>query len=67
MKYRDFLNSCSDEELAEILANDDIFNMACVEHYDFTNNKCPYKDNDCEKCILALLDSDIEEDIVKRD
>ena len=66
MKYIDLLKSSTDEEFAEIIANDDIFNMACVENYNFDNNSCKYGKVDCYKCILSLLRSEIEEDIVKR-
>lgn len=67
MRYIDLLKSSSDEEFAQIIANDDIFNMACVENYNFENKVCDYNRVNCYKCILSLLQSEVEEDILKRD
>ena len=66
MTYREFLNSLSDEDFAVAIANDDLFNMACVENYSFEAVKCPYGNVDCHKCLLALLQSDVDGDIIKR-
>ena len=66
MRYIDLLKSCTDEEFAEIIANDDIFNMACVENYDFENDVCKHGRVSCYKCILALLQSEVTKDINKR-
>ena len=66
MTYRELINTYTNEELAQILANDDLFNMACVENFNFDVSSCKYQNKDCYKCILALLDSEVEEDILKR-
>ena len=66
MKYREFLNSLTDEEFAQVLANDDIFNMACVENYDFEVCGCRQGRIDCYKCILAILQSEVEGEAIKR-
>ena len=66
MKYREFLNSLSNEEFAQVVAEDGIFNIACVSNLDGPENICKYEKVDCFKCILALLESEVEEDINKR-
>lgn len=67
MKYRELLNSLSNEEFAQVVAEDGIFNTACVENLN-EQNECGYSRVDCYKCILALLNSEVENgDILKRD
>jgi hypothetical protein len=67
MKYREFLNSLSDEEFAQVIADDGIFNIACIANLEGPENICKYEKVDCFKCILALLNSEVEGDIIKRD
>ena len=66
MKYREFLNTLSNEEFAQVVADDGIFNIACVANLEGSDNICKYEKMDCHKCILALLESDVENDITKR-
>lgn len=66
MKYREFLNSLSNEEFAQVVVDDGIFNIACVANLEGPDNICKYERADCYKCILALLNSEVEEDINKR-
>lgn len=61
MKYKDFLLTLSDEDLAETIATDAIFNAACVDNFDFEGDKCPHNFEKCKECILALLQSEVEE------
>ena len=60
MKYRDFLLTLSDEDLADAIAEDVIFNTACVENFDFEKDSCPHNYSMCKECILKLLQSDVE-------
>ena len=66
MTYREFLNTLSNEEFAQVVADDGIFNIACVANLEGPENTCKYEKMDCYKCILALLDSEVDEDIHKR-
>lgn len=66
MKYREFLNTLSNEEFAQVVADDGIFNIACVANLEGPENVCKHEKVDCYKCILALLDSEVDEDIHKR-
>ena len=66
MTYRDFLNSLSNEEFAIIVAEDGIFNIACVANLNVPENICKYEKVDCYKCILALLESEVDSEILKR-
>ena len=67
MRYRELLNSLSDEEFAQVVAEDGIFNVACVSNLEGAENICKYKKIDCFKCILALLQSEVDADVLKRD
>ena len=58
MKYREFLNSLSDEDFAEIIAQDGIFTVACVDNFNFEEDKCPSGYTNCKECILKLLQSE---------
>ena len=66
MTYIEFLRTLPTEEFAQIVAHDAIFNMACVENYDFEVCACKYSRVDCYKCILSLLNSEVDKDILKR-
>ena len=65
MTYREFLNSLSNEEFAQVVADDSIFNIACVANLEGPEHVCKHEKVDCFKCILALLESKVEEDINK--
>ena len=67
MRYREFLNSLSDVDFAEIVAEDGIFNIACVENSVGEHCECKYSNKDCFKCVLAVLNSDADNlDLLKR-
>lgn len=59
MKYRELVNKLSDEELAQTLLDDVLLHMACGR--SVVNDECPYKIQDCLKCIVKLLKSEIED------
>ena len=59
MTYREFLNSLSDEDYAEVVSQDGIFNNACVDNFSFGDHKCPHEYKKCKECILKLLKSEI--------
>ena len=61
MKYREFLNSLSDDDLSEIISQDGIFNAACVDNFNFDESKCPHNYTKCKECILALLQSEVSD------
>ena len=60
MKYREFVNNLSDEEFAQTLIDDVLIHMAC--NCSIVDNKpvCPFEVKDCLKCIVKLLESEIE-------
>lgn len=58
MTYREFLNSLSDEDFAEVVAQDGIFNAACVDNFSFNEDKCPHGYSKCKECVLELLKSE---------
>lgn len=60
MTYREFLNTVSDEDYADIILDNSIFTMACVNSDIFTSceNKVPSKA--CKKCLLKMLQSKME-------
>lgn len=55
----------SNEDFAHIIAEDGIFNIACVENSKKTG-ECCFNRVDCYKCILCLLNSDVDGEITKR-
>ena len=59
MTYREFLNSLSDEDFAEIVSQDGIFNAACVDNFNFEEQKCPHGYSRCMDCVLKLLTSEV--------
>ena len=61
MKYKEFLLNLSEEDLAETIATDAIFNAACVDNFNFEEDKCPHNFQNCKDCILKLLQSEVEE------
>ena len=60
MTYREFLNSLSDEDFSEIIAQDGIFNAACVDNFSFDEDRCPHGYNRCKDCVLELLKSEVK-------
>lgn len=62
MKYRDFVNSMSNEDFADMILDDSILNMACVENLQGTENECPHNHDKCKQCVMDLLDSEMEVD-----
>ena len=61
MTHRDFLNNLSNVDLADIIAEDGIFNMACVESSKHVNCPYPVGSHKCKQCIKEFLDSEFEE------
>lgn len=61
MTYREFLNSLCDEDFAEIIAQDGIFNAACVDNFSFEDKKCPHGYSKCKDCVLKLLTSEMKD------
>lgn len=61
MKYREFLNTLSDDDFAEVISTDGIYNQACVDNYSHGEQKCPYGYDKCKECVLRLLQSEIED------
>ena len=59
MTYRELVNKLSDEEFAQSLINDVLLHMACSR--SIVNDECPYKIQDCLKCIVRLLKSEVED------
>ena len=59
MKYREFLNNLSDEDLAEVIAKDGVYNTACADNYNHKDHKCPYGHDKCKECVMKLLESEV--------
>lgn len=59
--YRDIINGLSNKDLANILVNGDILNMACID-YDCHCNGEDEDEMTCEGCILKLLEREVDED-----
>ena len=64
MTYREFMNKLSDEEFAQAIIDDTLLHMSCKGSTTDGKFKCPYKIQDCLKCIVKLLQSKME---VKKD
>ena len=63
MTYREFLNKLPDEDFADAIANNTIFNIACVHSNKF-NTECLNSNlfsEHCIDCIVKLLKSEFEE------
>ena len=60
MTYREFLNGLSDEELAQTILDDVIIHMACDCSIVDSTPVCPYKIQDCMKCIVKLFRENME-------
>lgn len=60
MTYRELVNRLSDEEFAQTILDDVLLHMAC--NCSIVDNKCvcPYEVKDCLKCVVKLLNSEIE-------
>ena len=59
MTYREFLNNLNDEDFAEVIAKDGIYNNACVDNYSHGEQKCPYGHDKCKECVMKLLKSEV--------
>ena len=61
MTYRELVNQLSDEEFAQTILDDVLIHMSC--NCSIVDNKpiCPYKIQDCLKCIVKLLRSNVED------
>ena len=65
MKYREFINSMSNDDFADMIFDDTVLNMACVENLTGEDNRCPYNHNKCKKCVMDFLDSEMEVELIK--
>ena len=61
MKYRELINSLSDEELAQTILDDVLIHMCCSCSVVDNKPVCPYEVSDCMKCLVKLLRSDVED------
>ena len=61
MTYRELVNNLSDEEFAQTILDDVLLHMCCS--CSIVNGKpiCPHKVEDCFKCLVKLLRSDVED------
>ena len=61
MTYRELVNKLSDEEFAQTIIDDVLIHMCC--NCSIVDGKpiCPYKVEDCFKCLVKLLKSDVED------
>jgi hypothetical protein len=60
MTYRELINNLSDEEFAQAIIDDAILHMSCSCSVEGNTKKCPYEIEDCLKCVVKFLKSDIE-------
>lgn len=66
MKYREFINSMSNEDFAEAIVEDAILHMACANTLQGPDNAiCPHGYEKCRECITKLLDEEMEVEISK--
>lgn len=61
MTYREFVNKISDEEFAQTIIDDVLLHMACNCSIIDKKPVCPYEIQDCFKCIVKLLKSEVED------
>lgn len=61
MTNRDFLDGLNNTDLADIIIEDGIFNMACVENNTDFNCPHPAGSTHCKKCVKEFLDKDFDE------
>lgn len=59
MTNREYINNLSDEELADCIINDDLFDMPCEEQ---SVNKCS---GACLQCVVKWLSQEVEENSKK--
>lgn len=59
MTYRELTSKLSDEEFAQMICEDSLINIACIENRKGSNNDCPFELKDCFKCVVKLLKSDV--------
>lgn len=60
MTYREFLNKISDEDFTDIILENAIFNIACVDSDKFNTCKKKLPSKKCKQCLLKMLKSNIE-------
>ena len=60
MTYRELVNNLSNEEFAQALIDDALLHMACNCSIVGNEAVCPYEIKDCLKCIVMLLNSEVE-------
>lgn len=60
MTYRELVNKLSDEEFAQTIIDDVLLHMCC--NCSIVDGKCvcPYEIEDCFKCLVKLLKSEVE-------
>ena len=61
MTYRELVNRLSDEEFAQTILDDVLIHMCCVGSIVDNTLKCPYRTKDCFKCLVRLLQSEVED------
>ena len=61
MTYRQLLNNLSDEEFAQTIIDDVLLHMCCSCSVVDNQPACPYEVRDCFKCLVKLLQSDVED------
>ena len=61
MTYRELVNRLSDEEFAQTLIDDVLLHMCCNCSVEDNKPVCPYEIQDCFKCLVKLLKSEVEE------
>ena len=60
MTYREFLNRVSDDDFADIILENAIFNIACVDSAKFNICKKKVPSKKCKPCLLRMLKSEVE-------
>lgn len=60
MTYREFLNRVSDEDFVDIILENTIFNIACVDSDKFNTCKKKSPSKKCKQCLLKMLQSKLE-------
>ena len=60
MTYRELINQLSDEEFAQTIIDDVLIHMCCSCSIQDGKHVCPYEIEDCFKCLVKLLKSEVE-------
>lgn len=61
MTYRELVNNLSNEEFAQTILDDVLLHMCCSCSIKDDKPICPYEIEDCFKCLVNLLKSDVED------